>query len=189
MRRLRDRALLRRSYRMPSVRNGSAKQQTRLRSVWVFQPEAVEPVDAHNGPSLRLISFYVFPYQSRQLDRFLRILCQCELALFEAPAPMSAADFAAFVSEDVKRWAPIDKQSGTRLASRSCWPSRGASLLKRPWHLVASRRSGARRASPYIRRRRSADNAADFRGRCSSAGTRRRYRHCTGRNRRATGAC
>jgi tripartite-type tricarboxylate transporter receptor subunit TctC len=31
-----------------------------------------------------------------------------------APAPMSAADFAAFVRDDVQRWAPIVKQSGTR---------------------------------------------------------------------------
>jgi tripartite-type tricarboxylate transporter receptor subunit TctC len=30
------------------------------------------------------------------------------------PAPMSAADFAAFVREDVKRWAPIVRQSGAR---------------------------------------------------------------------------
>jgi len=31
-----------------------------------------------------------------------------------APAPMSTADFAAFVREDVKRWAPIVQQSGAR---------------------------------------------------------------------------
>jgi tripartite-type tricarboxylate transporter receptor subunit TctC len=31
-----------------------------------------------------------------------------------APAPMSAADFAAFVRDDVLRWAPIVKQSGAR---------------------------------------------------------------------------
>jgi tripartite-type tricarboxylate transporter receptor subunit TctC len=30
------------------------------------------------------------------------------------PAPMSAAEFAAFVREDVKRWAPIVQQSGAR---------------------------------------------------------------------------
>ena len=28
--------------------------------------------------------------------------------------PMSAADFAAFVRDDVQRWAPIVKQSGAR---------------------------------------------------------------------------
>jgi tripartite-type tricarboxylate transporter receptor subunit TctC len=31
-----------------------------------------------------------------------------------APVPMSAAEFAAFVREDVKRWAPIVQQSGAR---------------------------------------------------------------------------
>ena len=31
-----------------------------------------------------------------------------------APAPMSAADFAAFVRADVQRWAPIVKKSGAR---------------------------------------------------------------------------
>jgi tripartite-type tricarboxylate transporter receptor subunit TctC len=31
-----------------------------------------------------------------------------------APAPSSAADFAAFVRDDVQRWAPIVKQSGAR---------------------------------------------------------------------------
>jgi tripartite-type tricarboxylate transporter receptor subunit TctC len=31
-----------------------------------------------------------------------------------SPAPMSAADFAAFVRDDVQRWAPIVKQSGAR---------------------------------------------------------------------------
>src|SRR4051812_44080568 len=31
-----------------------------------------------------------------------------------APAPMKAADFAAFVRDDVQRWAPIVKQSGAR---------------------------------------------------------------------------
>jgi len=31
-----------------------------------------------------------------------------------APAPMSAADFATFVRDDVQRWAPIVKQSGAR---------------------------------------------------------------------------
>ena len=31
-----------------------------------------------------------------------------------APAPSSAADFAAFVRDDVRRWAPIVKQSGAR---------------------------------------------------------------------------
>ena len=31
-----------------------------------------------------------------------------------APAPMSAADFAVFVRNDVQRWAPIVKQSGAR---------------------------------------------------------------------------
>jgi tripartite-type tricarboxylate transporter receptor subunit TctC len=31
-----------------------------------------------------------------------------------APAPMTAADFAAFVRDDVHRWAPIVKQSGAR---------------------------------------------------------------------------
>ena len=30
------------------------------------------------------------------------------------PAGMSAADFAAFVSADVARWAPIVRQSGAR---------------------------------------------------------------------------
>ena len=30
------------------------------------------------------------------------------------PAPMSAVDFAAFVRDDVQRWAPIVKQSGAR---------------------------------------------------------------------------
>ena len=30
------------------------------------------------------------------------------------PAPSSAADFAAFVRDDVQRWAPIVKQSGAR---------------------------------------------------------------------------
>jgi len=31
-----------------------------------------------------------------------------------APAPMSPADFAAFVRDDVKKWAPIVQQSGAR---------------------------------------------------------------------------
>ena len=31
-----------------------------------------------------------------------------------APAPMSVADFAAFVRDDVQRWAPIVRQSGAR---------------------------------------------------------------------------
>lgn len=31
-----------------------------------------------------------------------------------APAPMSAADFAAFVRDDVSRWAPIVRRSGAR---------------------------------------------------------------------------
>jgi tripartite-type tricarboxylate transporter receptor subunit TctC len=30
------------------------------------------------------------------------------------PAPSSASDFAAFVRDDVQRWAPIVRQSGAR---------------------------------------------------------------------------
>jgi tripartite-type tricarboxylate transporter receptor subunit TctC len=31
-----------------------------------------------------------------------------------APAPSTAADFVAFLRDDVQRWAPIVKQSGAR---------------------------------------------------------------------------